>query len=50
VVRQIARGRASGVIVDEPIAHVWLIRDGRCQKLRVVSQRSQALEAIGLQE
>jgi ketosteroid isomerase-like protein len=50
VLRQIARGRASGVIVDAPIAHVWLIQDGRCKELRVFSHRSQALEAIGLQE
>jgi ketosteroid isomerase-like protein len=50
VVRQIARGRASGVVVDAPIAHVWWIHDGRLKELRVYSRRSQALEAMGLRE
>jgi ketosteroid isomerase-like protein len=50
VVRQIVRGRASGVMLDESIVHVWLIHDGKAKELRVYSQRSQALEAVGLRE
>ena len=50
VVRQIVRGRASGVMLDESIAHVWLIQDRIAKELRVYSQRSQALEAVGLSE
>ena len=50
VVRQIARGRASGVMLDDSIVHVWLIQDGRARELRVYSQRSQALEAAGISE
>jgi ketosteroid isomerase-like protein len=50
VVRQIARGRASGVMIDESIVHVWLIQGGRAKELRVYSQRSEALEAVGLRQ
>jgi ketosteroid isomerase-like protein len=50
VVRQIARGRASGVMLDESIVHVWLLHDGKAKELRVYSQRRQALEALGLRE
>lgn len=50
VVRQIARGRASGVMLDESIVHVWLIHDRKVKELRVYSERSQALEAVGLRE
>lgn len=48
VVRQIARGRASGAPTDEPIVHVWLIQDQKVRELRVYSDRTQALEAAGL--
>lgn len=50
VVRQIARGRASGVMLDEPVVHVWEALDGKAKELRVYSQREQALEAEGLCE
>ena len=50
VVRQIARGHASGVMLEESLVHVWLIRDRRAKELRVYSERSQALEAVGLRE
>jgi ketosteroid isomerase-like protein len=50
VVRQIARGRASGVMLDESIVHVWLIHDRKVKELRVYSERGQALEALGLKE
>jgi ketosteroid isomerase-like protein len=50
VVRQIARGRASGAKVEESMAHVWLIQNERAKELRVYSQRNQALQAVGLRE
>jgi ketosteroid isomerase-like protein len=50
VVRQIAHGRASGVMLDGSIVHVWLLQGGRAKELRVYSKRSQALEAVGLSE
>ncbi len=50
VLRQMARGRASGVTLEQSISHVWLIREGRGIELRVYSGRDQALEAIGLRE
>jgi ketosteroid isomerase-like protein len=50
VARQIARGHASGVMIDELIVHVWRIQNGRAKELRVYAQRAQALEAIRLLE
>jgi hypothetical protein len=37
-------------MLDESIVHVWLIHDGKAKELRVYSQRSQALEAVGLRD
>jgi ketosteroid isomerase-like protein len=48
--RQTARGRVSGVTLEQSISHVWLIRDGRGIELCVYSRREQALEAAGLTE
>lgn len=50
VVRQLARGRASGVPVAGTIAHVWTIHDLKAMELCVYSDRGQALEAVGLAE
>jgi ketosteroid isomerase-like protein len=50
VVRQIARGRASGVEVDEPVVHVWSFHDGMAIELRVFSDRGEALAALGASE
>jgi ketosteroid isomerase-like protein len=50
VVRQLARGRASGALVDGSVVHVWLMHDGKVKELSVYSQRSQALEAVGLED
>ena len=43
-----ARGRASGVTLEQSISHVWLIREGKGIELCVYSRREQALEAVGL--
>ena len=48
VVRMHARGRTSGVTLEESISHVWRVRDGRALTLTVYSGRDEALEAIGL--
>jgi ketosteroid isomerase-like protein len=52
IVRQTARGRASGAPVDHTIAHVWTARadDGKATELAVFSDRAAALEAAGLSE
>jgi ketosteroid isomerase-like protein len=49
VLRQKARGRASGVTLEEPLTHAWLIRGGKAIELSVYSRREQALEALGLE-
>jgi ketosteroid isomerase-like protein len=48
VLEMTGRGRASGVPVEERIAHLWTIRDGRVVELRVFSDPADALEAAGL--
>jgi uncharacterized protein len=49
VVLEIAgRGKVSGVPVEERIAHLWTIHDGRVTELQVFSDPNAALDAAGL--
>lgn len=48
VLEMTGRGKASGVPVEERIAHLWTFRDGRLVELRVFSDPADALEAAGL--
>ena len=48
-VRVVAKGSASGVPIELPDAHVVTLRDGRLTSTRVYRDRSEALEAVGLQ-
>jgi len=41
-------GRHSGVEVNETVAHVWTLREGRIVAWHVYLDGSQALEAVGL--
>jgi ketosteroid isomerase-like protein len=41
-------GRGSGVPIDEQLAHVWTIRDGKAVRMEVHSGRDEALRAAGL--
>jgi uncharacterized protein len=45
-IRQAGRGKASGAAVEEEIANVWTLRDGRCVEMRVYSSAREALEAL----
>ena len=40
------RGRESGVPIDERLAHLWTIRDGRAVRMSVHSDRDEALQAV----
>lgn len=42
------RGRGSGVPVEDRLAHLWSIRDGRAVALQVYSDPAEALKAAGL--
>jgi ketosteroid isomerase-like protein len=44
------RAHASGIPLDEPVAHVFTFRDGQIAKLHVFENRDKALEAVGLSE
>jgi uncharacterized protein len=48
--RQRGRGRVSGVEVDAPRACVLAVRDGAVTELRLFTEISQALKAVGLAE
>jgi ketosteroid isomerase-like protein len=48
VFRLQGRGRESGVPVDERLAHLWTIRDGKAVRMEVHSSRDEALRAAGL--
>jgi hypothetical protein len=47
-VRLSARGRASGVSVDTPIAIVVTIRGGRAGRLDIYREPAEAVAAVGL--
>ena len=49
-VRILAEGGASGLPIEVETAHVWTIRGARATSMHAYRDRSQALEAAGLEE
>jgi ketosteroid isomerase-like protein len=49
-VRRIARGKASGVEIDDRAIHAWTFRGKAAIRLEVFERESEALEAAGLGE
>ena len=49
-VRTAGHGRASGIRIENRIAHVWTIRDGKATRFRVYGTRQEAFGALGLSE
>ena len=49
-IRMTARGRGSGIEVEQPMAHVCTIGDGKLVRLVTFWERAAALEAVGLRE
>jgi uncharacterized protein len=47
VIRFQGKGRESGVPIDEQLAHVWTVRDGKAVRMDVHSGRDEALRAAG---
>jgi ketosteroid isomerase-like protein len=47
VFRFFGTGRESGVPIDERLAHLWTIRDGKAVRMEVRSGREDALRAVG---
>jgi ketosteroid isomerase-like protein len=43
IVKQTGRGRASGVVVEVRLAHVWTVRDGRAVRWEAVGDPGEAL-------
>lgn len=48
VVTERGRGKASGVRVEQRLAHVWWLRDGKVLRLDAYFDRAAALEAAGV--
>jgi ketosteroid isomerase-like protein len=48
VVRVTAKGRQTAIPVEQRIAQVWTIRDGKALRVRTHASLSEALEAVGL--
>ncbi len=46
VLRQLVRGRASGIRIDDCVVHLWEIRNGRPVALTIFGSREQALVAL----
>jgi ketosteroid isomerase-like protein len=49
-VRQVGRGRGSGVDVELRFGQIWTVRDGRIVRFRTFPSFEEALEALGLSE
>jgi uncharacterized protein len=49
-IRFIGKGKGSGVEINQPIAHVCTVRDGKLIKAVAFWDRGAALEAVGLRE
>jgi len=49
-VRVVARGVGSGLPIELPDAHVVTVRDGRITSSHVYRDRSEALEAAGVEQ
>jgi ketosteroid isomerase-like protein len=45
-----ARGKQSGVPVEERAAHVWTLREGKLWRVRFYRTKAEAFEAVGLEE
>ena len=50
VVRLTARGKTTGIPVEQLIAQVWTIRDGRALRAQTFPHLSEALAAAGIDE
>ena len=50
VVHERATGRGSGLQVDQHLAQVLTIRDGRVTRIQSFTDRAEALKAVGLEE
>ncbi len=50
VVCERGRGQGSGIRVENRVALVWTLRDGKAIRIKRFSQRAEALEAVGLRE
>lgn len=50
VLTERGRGRGSGVRVQNQLAQVWTMRDGKAIRINRYSTRAEALEAVGLRE
>jgi ketosteroid isomerase-like protein len=49
-VRLTARGRETGIPVEQRLTQVWEIRDGKATRAQAYVSLSEALEAAGLTE
>jgi ketosteroid isomerase-like protein len=45
-----ARGKRSGAPLGRVTAHVWTFRDGKVARIQIFDSRTDALEAVGLEE
>jgi uncharacterized protein len=50
IVHDRARGKLSGVEVEQRNAHLWTLRNGKLFRLRIYASKAEALEAVGLSE
>jgi uncharacterized protein len=50
VIRTAGHGKGSGIRVENRVAHVWTLRDGKATRFRVYGSKGEALEALGLDE
>ncbi len=44
------KGRESGLLIDQQIAHVWKIRDGQIVRVHAYQTWAEGLQAVGLEQ
>jgi ketosteroid isomerase-like protein len=49
-VRVTARGKQTGIPVEQRAAQVWTLRDGKALRIRAYASLAEALESVGLAE
>lgn len=48
-VKTSSRGKASGIEVSDPCAHVWTLRSGKAIRFEIFAERSEAMAVAGLE-
>jgi ketosteroid isomerase-like protein len=49
-IHTVGQGRASGIVIENRVTHIWTIRDEKATRFQVFATRQAALDELGLTE